>query len=165
MAHKSSQQFNMKKTFVMLMSVAMVFTYTKPSKAGECNLGGTLFSNMFYGGLIGAGVGGLVALANKDSKNLASRLATAGLIGIGTGGVIGVIQSSVYDCRHEDAPKKREKPDYYEGSLRFTPKFSYLAEPNIVTDTVQTAPVTFKQLQNNVGFGLQMTYDFPTIVY
>lgn len=160
----SSQKKRFFHGFIVCTLSLFFVTNFSYAQNNECNIGMTLFRNVGYGAAVGAGVGALVAIANKDSKNIGSRLAVSGLIGAGVGGVISVIQIAAFDCRDSNRGNPRRSRSYDEGSIDLSPTVTYMP-PNKLSEIDNQNPEPFKlnmsKIANNLGMGLQMTYTLP----
>lgn len=125
---------------------ATAFVAPLPARAapsGDCRVGEVLFKDTLYGLGGGLVIGGLVLIAQGNSKNIPANVATGGLIGAGVGAAVGVAELSLSDCRgrlgaNDSQGFRVPKPIYRE--------FASLDEES----------------QKDRGLGVKFEYGFPT---
>jgi hypothetical protein len=133
--------------FVFILNL---LTFIKPAHA-SCEIGETVFRDTLYGAGIGAGVGGLVLLANSDSKNIGPTMATGALVGVGLGVATGIIEVSLSGCGNREAKNDSSR-------LKFSPMFAVLPK-TVFQDNVllqKEVPFAISQVSPGLNVTLQL---------
>ena len=122
----------------------------------NCEVGRILFRDMFYGTIMGTGVGALVMAANESTNRVGQHLATGALIGLGVGAAIGIVEIALSEeCKTSSSSKGYSYQD--PTGFHVAPLVTVVNLSNLTYDKVTSS---FDNIKNALGMGVHFSYNF-----